>query len=134
MVVDEAVLSLTGYKLADPIAAMYAAQSDERPVDYLRNSLVLANPDRVRRARDHTHDDDGRGARGRGRHRLAGPQGLQGDEGIQGGDRAHRPAGRRAAPGAHGRDRCRRSPTAHGCRGLAPYGHGGVVAQHAATG
>ena len=44
VVVDEAVLSLTGYKLADPIATMYAAQTDERPVDYLRNSLVLANP------------------------------------------------------------------------------------------
>ena len=44
VVVDEAVLSLTGYKLADPIATMYAAQTDERPVDYLRSSLVLANP------------------------------------------------------------------------------------------
>jgi hypothetical protein len=44
VVVDEAVLSLTGYKLADPIAAMYADRSHERPVDYLRSSLVLANP------------------------------------------------------------------------------------------
>src|SRR4029078_5261521 len=44
VVVDEAVLSLTGYKLAAPMATMYAAQSDERPVDYLRSSLVLANP------------------------------------------------------------------------------------------
>ena len=45
VVVDDAVLSLTGYKLADPISAMYAPGSDERTVDYLRNSLVLANPD-----------------------------------------------------------------------------------------
>ena len=44
VVVDEAVLSLTGYKLADPIGAMYAPATDERSVDYLRNSLVLANP------------------------------------------------------------------------------------------
>ena len=44
VVVDEAVLSLTGYKLADPIAAMYAEQTNERSADYLRNSLVLANP------------------------------------------------------------------------------------------
>ena len=44
VVVDEAVLSLTGYKLADPISTMYPAQDDERPVDYLRSSLVLANP------------------------------------------------------------------------------------------
>jgi uncharacterized protein YfaS (alpha-2-macroglobulin family) len=44
VVVDDAVLSLTDYKLADPISAMYAPQSGERSVDYLRNSLVLANP------------------------------------------------------------------------------------------
>src|SRR5207244_354844 len=44
VVVDDAVLSLTGYKLADPVAAMYSPNSSERPVDYLRNSLVLANP------------------------------------------------------------------------------------------
>src|SRR5206468_4027481 len=41
---DDAELSLTGYKLADPISAMYAPQSDEHSVDYLRSSLVLANP------------------------------------------------------------------------------------------
>ncbi|HEV7524916.1 MAG TPA: alpha-2-macroglobulin family protein, partial [Acidimicrobiia bacterium] len=44
VVVDDAVLSLTGYKLADPISAMYGPQTDEHSVDYLRNSLVLANP------------------------------------------------------------------------------------------
>ena len=44
VVVDEAVLSLTGYKLADPIAAIYTEQTNERSADYLRNSLVLANP------------------------------------------------------------------------------------------
>ncbi len=45
VVVDEAILSLTGYKLADPIAAFYAQRSEDRFVDYLRNTLVLANPD-----------------------------------------------------------------------------------------
>jgi len=44
VVVDDAVLALTGYKLADPIATMYAPTTGERPVDYLRNSLLLANP------------------------------------------------------------------------------------------
>jgi uncharacterized protein YfaS (alpha-2-macroglobulin family) len=45
VVVDEAVLSLTGYKLADPISAFYPPRSDEWYFDYLRNSLVLANPE-----------------------------------------------------------------------------------------
>ncbi len=44
VVVDDAVLSLTDYTLADPISAMYAPESGEHSVDYLRNSLVLANP------------------------------------------------------------------------------------------
>jgi len=44
VVVDDAVLSLTDYKLADPISAMYAPQTDQRPADYLRSSLLLANP------------------------------------------------------------------------------------------
>ena len=44
VVVDESVLSLTGYKLADPIAAIYTEETNERSADYLRNSLVLANP------------------------------------------------------------------------------------------
>jgi uncharacterized protein YfaS (alpha-2-macroglobulin family) len=43
-VVDDAVLSLTGYKLPDPIATLYPDQSDAGTADYLRNSLVLANP------------------------------------------------------------------------------------------
>ncbi len=44
VVVDDAVLSLTGYQLADPIGAMYPAQSEQGSVDYLRSSLLLANP------------------------------------------------------------------------------------------
>ena len=44
VVVDEAVLALTGYKLPDPISAMYPAQDANLSADYLRNSLVLANP------------------------------------------------------------------------------------------
>lgn len=43
-VVDDSVLSLTGYELADPVATIYAPQTDARTADYLRSSLVLANP------------------------------------------------------------------------------------------
>lgn len=43
-VVDDAVLSLTGYKPGDPIATMYAEQIAQYPADYLRTSLLLANP------------------------------------------------------------------------------------------
>ena len=45
VVVDEAVLSLIGYELPDPVGAFYAPRSDEQYFDYLRNSLVLANPE-----------------------------------------------------------------------------------------
>ncbi len=45
VVVDEAILALTGYQLADPLAVFYA----ERPADvdsrYGRDSIVLANPE-----------------------------------------------------------------------------------------
>ena len=44
VVVDEAVLSLTGYELPDPLGAFYPPRADEQYFDYLRNSLVLANP------------------------------------------------------------------------------------------
>ena len=57
VVVDDAVLSLTGYKLADPISAMYAPSTYERPVSYLRSSLVLANPAVFGRARGRADDD-----------------------------------------------------------------------------
>jgi uncharacterized protein YfaS (alpha-2-macroglobulin family) len=45
VVVDEAILALTGYQLADPLSVFYA----ERPADldsrYGRDSIVLANPE-----------------------------------------------------------------------------------------
>ena len=45
VIVDEAILALTGYQLADPLAVFYA----ERPADvdgrYSRDSIVLANPE-----------------------------------------------------------------------------------------
>lgn len=44
VVVDEAVLSLIGYELPDPVGAFYSPRPDEQYFDYLRNSLVLANP------------------------------------------------------------------------------------------
>ena len=108
VVVDEAVLSLTGYKLADPIAAMYAPQTDERPVDYLRNSLVLANPS-VFGAAGH-HADDGRGGRHAGRRR---PRALQATKASRSRGarrrasalRACRPVRCQPAPGADGYER-----------------------------
>ncbi len=44
VVVDEAVLALTGYTLADPLALFYGARSAETSSFYGRNSLLLANP------------------------------------------------------------------------------------------
>ena len=78
VVVDEAVLSLTGYKLADPISAMYPAESDEHPVDYLRSSLVLANPAVFGKAAT-SSTTNAAAIRG-----IKGVDGVQGDEGIQG--------------------------------------------------
>jgi uncharacterized protein YfaS (alpha-2-macroglobulin family) len=43
-VVDEAVLSVTGYKVADPVATIYTDQTTVSSADYLRSSLLLANP------------------------------------------------------------------------------------------
>jgi alpha-2-macroglobulin len=87
VVVDEAVLSLTGYKLADPIGAMYPAQSDERPVDYLRSSLVLANPAVFGRhdaaTTPATNAAGNYKAKSAARLSIAG-DGLQGDVGIHG--------------------------------------------------
>lgn len=45
VVVDEAVLALTGYQLADPLATFYAARSADTNSSYGRSSLILANPD-----------------------------------------------------------------------------------------
>ncbi len=45
VVVDEAVLALTGYQLADPLATFYAARSADASSYYGRSSLILANPD-----------------------------------------------------------------------------------------
>ncbi len=45
VVVDEAVLALTNYQMADPLAVFYA-QRDEGVRDaYLRSSIILASPD-----------------------------------------------------------------------------------------
>jgi uncharacterized protein YfaS (alpha-2-macroglobulin family) len=44
VVVDEAVLALTNYQLADPIATFYSQRSSDMSSYYARASLVLANP------------------------------------------------------------------------------------------
>ena len=45
VVVDEAVLALTGYQLADPVDTFYRARSSEVDSTYGRASIVLANPE-----------------------------------------------------------------------------------------
>ena len=44
VVVDEAILALTNYTLADPLAVFYQARSGDVSSYYGRSSLVLANP------------------------------------------------------------------------------------------
>ncbi|HTD49995.1 MAG TPA: alpha-2-macroglobulin family protein, partial [Acidimicrobiia bacterium] len=87
VVVDDAVLSLTGYTLADPISAMYTAQNGQPPVDYLRNSLVLANP-AVFGGVATVPTTTATATFG-----AAGATGLQGNVGIQGGIGAQGPSG-----------------------------------------
>jgi len=45
VIVDEAVLALTGYQLADPLATFYAARSADTSSSYGRSSMILASPD-----------------------------------------------------------------------------------------
>jgi len=45
IVVDEAVLSLTGYELADPLDAFYQPGFSQLDPQLLRDSIILANPD-----------------------------------------------------------------------------------------
>ncbi len=44
VVVDEAVLALTNYQLADPLAVFYTSRSSDVQSTYARASIVLANP------------------------------------------------------------------------------------------
>ena len=61
VVVDDAVLSLTDYKLADPISAMYAPQTDATSGRLSPQQLGAGEPRRVRSAR-HDTVEHGRGA------------------------------------------------------------------------
>lgn len=45
IVVDEAVLSLSGYELADPVDTFYSNVGTSISPQLLRNSIILANPD-----------------------------------------------------------------------------------------
>ncbi len=47
VVVDEAVLSLTGYRLPDPIAVFYSQRSAGVSDYHLRASIILASPDQL---------------------------------------------------------------------------------------
>ncbi len=45
VVVDEAVLALTNYQMADPLAIFYSDRDEGVDDAYLRNNIILANPD-----------------------------------------------------------------------------------------
>ncbi len=47
VVVDEAVLALTNYQMADPLAVFYAQRDEGVRDTYLRSSIILANPDEL---------------------------------------------------------------------------------------
>ena len=45
VVVDEAILALTNYQLADPVAAFYRTRAADVSSRYGRASIVLASPE-----------------------------------------------------------------------------------------
>jgi len=45
VVVDEAVLALTNYRLADPLATFYSQRGEEMSDTHLRSHIILADPD-----------------------------------------------------------------------------------------
>jgi uncharacterized protein YfaS (alpha-2-macroglobulin family) len=47
VVVDEAVLALTNYQMADPLAVFYSSRPEGVDDTYLRSSIILANPDEL---------------------------------------------------------------------------------------
>ncbi|NOT61541.1 MAG: hypothetical protein HOP19_15095, partial [Acidobacteria bacterium] len=47
VVVDEAVLALTGYKLSDPLASFYPQRGDDVRNHHLREKVALANPEQL---------------------------------------------------------------------------------------
>jgi uncharacterized protein YfaS (alpha-2-macroglobulin family) len=50
VVVDESVLALTNYKLADPLSSFYALRGENVNDYHLREKISLANPDEIKRA------------------------------------------------------------------------------------
>ncbi len=63
-VVDESILALSGYQLADPIGIFYAQRGPEVTDYHLRNQVILANPADITKATgapgaDSFDDDDG---------------------------------------------------------------------------
>ncbi|HEU4390272.1 MAG TPA: alpha-2-macroglobulin family protein, partial [Blastocatellia bacterium] len=65
VVVDEAVLALTGYKLIDPLGAFYASRGDDTSDYHLRQNVVLASAEELFRP-----------LRGGDTGNLSGPWGL----------------------------------------------------------
>jgi hypothetical protein len=52
VVVDEAILALTDYQLADPLSVFYSERPSDVAGRYGRDSIVLANPEALRGERD----------------------------------------------------------------------------------
>ncbi|MEZ4316091.1 MAG: alpha-2-macroglobulin family protein [Myxococcota bacterium] len=67
VVVDESVLALTGYTLADPLEAFYARRTPGVTDNRIRSHLMLANPDSVPAEADGAPGSGGLGAIGYGR-------------------------------------------------------------------
>ena len=123
VVVDEAVLSLTGYKLADPHRRDVRGAHRRALGRLSPQHPGVGEPRRVRRPNDHADDARRAGAAlERGRHRRpAGPAGLQGDEGIQGGVGPQGPTGAQGAAGVTGPEvRRRMAPCATDSRRPTP--------------
>ena len=71
VVVDEAVLALTGYRLPDPIDVFYARRGADVSDHRLRSHVLLARPDELARLRRRRRRR--RGGCGHGDGGLAGP-------------------------------------------------------------
>ncbi|MGH9903575.1 MAG: alpha-2-macroglobulin family protein, partial [Pyrinomonadaceae bacterium] len=61
VVVDEAILALTGYKLPDPVQAFYSHRGADVSDHHLRASVKLDDPEKLKRGTDVYHGGGGAG-------------------------------------------------------------------------
>ena len=74
VVVDEAILALTGYQLADPVAAFYRTRASDVSSRYGRASIVLASPEALAVEGGADSGPGGRGSRGGGDRTCSAPE------------------------------------------------------------